>query len=355
MPRYVVRHGVMRNLGVFSTRQGENYARGMQVIARTHRGLEAGEVLCEATDHVVASMVEPKNGQILREQTEEDTRELQRLFEQEQREHETCTAAIAELSLPMQLIDVERLYGGERVIVYYLSEDRVDFRQLVKNLAKDFQTRIEMKQIGVRDEAKLLADYGDCGKPVCCNTHLSEMPPVSMRMAKLQKATLDPSKISGRCGRLKCCLRYEYDTYQDIQKDMAPVGSEVITSQGRARVLAQEILAGQLLIETEDMRRIAIQASDVVTVLKRGSGRSKPPRRSDDDGPSGEGPRGDGPRDDGPRNQGPRGDGPRNSGPRDGGRSAPPPSKQQTEQDQIEPEAAGPEDPGIDEDIDRGE
>ena len=273
----------MRNLGVFSTRQGETYLRGMQVIARTHRGLETGEVLCEATDHVISTMTDPKNGQILREQTEEDVRELRRLFEQEQREHEICLARIAELSLSMQLVDVERLYGGERVVVYYLSEDRVDFRQLVKKLAKEFQTRIEMKQIGVRDEAKLLADYGDCGKPVCCNTHLSEMPPVSMRMAKLQKATLDPSKISGRCGRLKCCLRYEYDTYQELQKDLPPVGSEIITNKGRGRVLAQEILAGQLLIETEDMRRIAIDAADVVTVIRRGGSRGKPSPRADDD------------------------------------------------------------------------
>jgi cell fate regulator YaaT (PSP1 superfamily) len=272
----------MRNLGVFGTRQGEMYARGMQVIARTHRGLETGEVLCEATDHVVSQMTEPKNGQILREQTEEDVRELRRLFEQEQREHEACLSRIAELGLAMQLVDVERLYGGERVVVYYLAEERVDFRQLVKNLAKDFQTRIEMKQIGVRDEAKLLADYGDCGKPVCCNTHLSEMPPVSMRMAKLQKATLDPSKISGRCGRLKCCLRYEYDTYQELQKDLPPVGSEIITNKGKARVLAQEILAAQLLVETEDLRRIAIDAADVLTVLKRGSSRGKP-RRDDDE------------------------------------------------------------------------
>ena len=126
-----------------------------------------------------------------------------------------------------------------------------------------------MRQIGVRDEAKLLADYGDCGKPVCCNTHLSEMPPVSMKMAKLQRATLDPSKISGRCGRLKCCLRYEYDTYQDLQRDLPPVGAAIITSKGRARVLAQEILAGQVLVETEDMRRIVIDAADVLTVLKR--------------------------------------------------------------------------------------
>ena len=174
----------------------------------------------------------------------------------------------------MKLVDVEHLYGGERVVIYYLAEDRIDFRDLVKSLATEFQTRIEMRQIGVRDEAKLLADYGDCGKPVCCNTHLSEMPPVSMKMAKLQRATLDPSKISGRCGRLKCCLRYEYDTYQDLQRDLPPVGADIITNKGRARVLAQEILAGQVLVETEDMRRIVIDAADVLTVLKRGESRA---------------------------------------------------------------------------------
>lgn len=269
----------MRTLGVFGAKGGDAYSRGAQVIARTQRGLETGEVLCEATDHVLASMEDPKNGQILREQNDDDLRELQRLFEQERGEHEICLQRISELELEMQLVDVEHLYGGERVVVYYLAEGRVDFRQLVKNLAKEFQTRIEMRQIGVRDEAKLLADYGDCGKPVCCNTHLSEMPPVSMRMAKLQKATLDPSKISGRCGRLKCCLRYEYDTYQELQKDLPPVGSEIITNNGRAKVLAQEILLSELLVETEDMRRVSIGADEVVTVVKRGGSRNKSARR----------------------------------------------------------------------------
>ena len=193
------------------------------------------------------------------------------LFEQERSEYATCQLRIVESGLDMQLVDVEHLYGGERIVVYYLAEGRVDFRQLVKDLAKEFQTRIEMRQIGVRDEAKLLADYGDCGKPVCCNTHLSEMPPVSMRMAKLQKATLDPSKISGRCGRLKCCLRYEYDTYQELQKDLPPVGSEIITENGKARVLAQEILASQLLVQTEGMRRVVIDAADVMAILKKPS------------------------------------------------------------------------------------
>ncbi|MDP6723428.1 MAG: regulatory iron-sulfur-containing complex subunit RicT, partial [Pirellulaceae bacterium] len=136
-------------------------------------------------------------------------------------------------------------------------------------LAAELQTRIEMRQIGVRDEARLLADYGDCGKPVCCNTHLSKMPPVSMRMAKLQKATLDPTKISGRCGRLKCCLRYEYDTYSELQKELPPVGADAVTSNGRVRILNQEILTQQLLVSTEDNRRVLIDAAEIMSVIKK--------------------------------------------------------------------------------------
>src|SRR5436190_11564454 len=269
MPRYIVRHGVMRNLGVFTPRGRDAFARGEQVIARTSRGLESGEVLCEASDEVVATIKDAKQGQIVRKVTDDDVRDLRKMFEQERREYEICQREIKQLALDMKLVDVEHLYGGERVVIYYLAEERIDFRELVKSLATEFQTRIEMRQIGVRDEAKLLADYGDCGKVVCCNTHLSEMPPVSMKMAKLQRATLDPSKISGRCGRLKCCLRHEYDTHQTIQRDLPPVGADIITNKGRARVLAQEILAGQVLVETEDNRRIVIDAADVLTVLKR--------------------------------------------------------------------------------------
>jgi cell fate regulator YaaT (PSP1 superfamily) len=269
MPRYVVRHGVMRNLGVFTPRGRDTFVRGDQVVARTNRGLESGEVLCEATDEALTQLQDPKQGQILRRLSGDDVRDLRKMFEQERREYDVCQSEIQKLGLDMQLVDVEHLYGGERVVIYYLAEARIDFRDLVKTLATEFQTRIEMRQIGVRDEAKLLADYGDCGKPVCCNTHLSEMPPVSMKMAKLQRATLDPSKISGRCGRLKCCLRYEYDTYQDLQRELPPIGADIITNNGRARVLAQEILAGQVLVETEDGRRIVIEAADVLTVLKR--------------------------------------------------------------------------------------
>src|SRR6266536_1897715 len=169
--------------------------------------------------------------------------------------------------LQMALVDVEHLFGGERIVFYFLSEKRVDFRELVKDLAREFQTRIEMRQIGVRDEAKLLADYGDCGKPVCCNTHMAVMPPVSMRMAKLQKSTLDPSKISGRCGRLKCCLRFEQDVYEEFQKQLPPAGARVVTAKGQGRVLAQEVLAKKVLIEFEGGRRLPVSAEEILTRL----------------------------------------------------------------------------------------
>ena len=275
MPKYVVRTGVMRALGVYSSSRDDTYQRDMTVVVRTERGMEIGDVLCEATEGAISQIKDPGHGQVLRQMSIEDDHERSRLLNQARIEFQTCQRLIEQEKLDMRLVDVEHLFGGERVVVYYLAENRVDFRELVRHLATEFQTRVEMRQIGVRDEAKVLADYGDCGKPVCCNTHLSEMPPVSMKMAKIQKATLDPTKISGRCGRLKCCLRYEYDTYEMLQKDLPPLGSDVVTSRGRARVLAQEILAGQLLVETEDRRRVLIDASEVLTVLKRGANRDQ--------------------------------------------------------------------------------
>jgi cell fate regulator YaaT (PSP1 superfamily) len=277
MPRYVLRYGVTRSVGLFSPRGQDRYVRGARVIARTPRGLESGEVLAEATDEQAQKMESSPGGQILRPMSAEDENELAHIHQKEQAAFETCQRHVGRLGVAMQLVDVEQIFGGERLVVYYLAEERVDFRELVKALAGEFQTRIEMRQIGVRDEAKLLADYGDCGQPVCCGSFLSEMPPVSMRMAKVQKATLDPTKISGRCGRLKCCLRYEFDTYEELQKELPPIGSDIVTNSGRARVLGQEILAQQLLVETEDNRRVLIPAADVLSVLKVGSSR-RPPR-----------------------------------------------------------------------------
>jgi len=263
--RYIVRMGALRQLGLMSGKQKEDYARGQQVVCRTQRGLEAAEVLCRATDHQLALMENYVTGHIHYEMTEEDHRMQRLLAERVPAARQVIQAAIAKLELQMKLVDVEFLYAGERVVIYYLAEDRVDFRQLIKDLAVALQTRIEMKQIGVRDEAKLLADYGDCGKPLCCNTHLGAMPRVSMKMAKLQKASLDPAKLSGRCGRLKCCLRYEFDHYEEVYDRLPPVGSRVLTRDGQLTVIGHEILTQQLLVETPDRRRLMIPAQDVLT------------------------------------------------------------------------------------------
>lgn len=268
MPKYVVRCGVHRNLYAMNART--EHQRGDVVIARTNRGLEKGEVLSEIPEPPPSSVAELPGGSVQRLASEEDQRELQRIADAAANDFNECHAMIAESGLPMRLVDIERMLGGEILTLYYTSDDRVDFRELVKRLAARYHTRIEMRQVGARDEAKLLADYGDCGKPVCCNTHLSAMPPVTMRMAKLQKATLDPNKISGRCGRLKCCLRYENDYYEELAAKLPPAGSDIVTREGRAKVLGVELLAQQLLVSTEDNRRVLISAEDVVTVLKRG-------------------------------------------------------------------------------------
>lgn len=270
--KYIVRYGMMRSIGVMTARNDETFRRGNEVIVRSDRGVEVGQVLCEASDDSLSHLDSPPTGSIVRRVTDDDTSAIDSIDQDRHDKISACKKHIASLDLNMKLVDVETLFGGERIIVFYLSEERVDFRELVKLLAGEFKTRIEMRQIGVRDEAKLLADYGDCGKPVCCNTHLVTMPPVSMKMAKLQKATLDPTKISGRCGRLKCCLRYEFDTYEEIQKQLPRVGAHIVTANGRARVLHQQIIAEQLLIETEDHRRMVIDASEVLSVIKRPNG-----------------------------------------------------------------------------------
>lgn len=273
MQQYIVRYGAMRLLGVFNAAKdgAPAHRRGDHVIVRTDRGLEVGEVLWEATERVVSRLDDPHEGQILRVMTTDDHREAERLRQQAIEEMDVCWQWIQKLNLPMDLVDVEHLFGGERVIVYYLAEGRVDFRELVRKLASEFQTRIEMRQIGVRDEAKLLADYGDCGKPTCCNTHLTRMPPVSMRMAKVQKATLDPTKISGRCGRLKCCLRYEFRQYEELQKQLPRIGTRVNTADGVVRVVGHEILSQQVLVETRNHVRRLIPLSAILEPDESGS------------------------------------------------------------------------------------
>ena len=276
---YIVRYGVMRFLGEFLGLRDQSHPRDQKVVIRSDRGQELGDVLCPATDRSAMFLENPGRGDILRVASDEDLAAAVQLSARQQEGLVGCREFIAKRRLQMDLVDVEAILGGERMVFYYLAEKRVDFRDLVKDLARVFQTRIEMRQIGVRDEAKLLADYGDCGKPVCCNTHLSRMPPVSMRMAKVQKTTLDPSKISGRCGRLKCCLRYEFDTYQALERDLPSIGSKVVTSRGQGRVLAQEILSQKVVVEFEDRRRVVVGADEILGVEKKGN----TPLKDDDD------------------------------------------------------------------------
>ncbi len=281
--RYVVRYGTMRLLGEFEAKKQTYYRRGDEVVVRSDRGVEWGTVLCEATDRTKSYLGQTRTsgGRILRLASHEDRKSRLENSEREKTYFLAAARMIQERSLQMQLIDVEHIFGGERIIFYYLSEKRVDFRELVKVIAREFNTRIEMRQIGIRDEAKLLADYGDCGKPVCCNTHLQEMPPVSMKMAKLQKATLDPNKISGRCGRLKCCLRYEYDTYEEHRRELPAIGATVITKAGQGRVIAQELLARKLVVVFEDGRRSMTDESEIVTIVSR-SGKGRKGERTED-------------------------------------------------------------------------
>lgn len=282
--RFVVRYGAMRLLGDFEARRGTVFRRSEEVVVRSERGVEWGTVLCPASERTrdYLGNARANTGRILRIATGEDRRTRSETAEREKQYFAQATAMIAERLTKMQLIDIEQIFGGERLILYYLSEGRVDFRELVKSMAREFNMRIEMRQIGIRDEAKLLADYGDCGKPLCCNTHLQEMPAVSMKMAKLQKATLDPNKISGRCGRLKCCLRYEYDTYEEHRRELPPIGATVVTKNGQGRVISQELLARKLVVVFPDGRRVMTAENDIVTVISRG-GKSQSPDQGDGD------------------------------------------------------------------------
>lgn len=369
---YVVRYGTTRIVGEFSARGLGPLSRGAPVIVRTDRGHEWGTVLCSATDQSRTYLgTADEHGRVIRLATADDEAQRDRTVAVEKEAFAGGQEMIRERKLQMQLIDIERVFGGERLVFYYLAEDRVDFRELVKALAKRFQTRIEMRQIGIRDEAKLLADYGDCGQPVCCNTFLREMPPVSMKMAKVQKATLDPSKISGRCGRLKCCLRYEYDTYEAHRRELPPVGATVVTRQGTGRVIGQELLARKLMVAYEGQRQMMTDEKDILTVVstKPGKPNSAAAPRSDappSDGPRAESPtaveepRREGPPREGSRREGrpdkrgddrPRGDGPRGDSQRRGGGRGPqsgpqrgdgPPQRGQEPPPETPPSAAPP-------------
>lgn len=208
-------------------------------------------------------------GTFVRFATPEDLSEQKHLEKNSIGEAKTCQRIAGELGLKMRIIEAEHLFGGERILFYFTSEHRVDFRELVKRLAREYQTRIELRQIGSRDEAKLISDFETCGQQCCCSRFLKILEPVNMRMAKLQKATLDPSKISGHCGRLKCCLRYEDKTYLELKKKMPHRNTDVRTAKGVGKVVDVQILTQLVVVQTASGERQAWPI-DEIQILKPG-------------------------------------------------------------------------------------
>ena len=241
--------------------------RGERVVLRSDRGTEVGII--------VQPSAETENGktstpEVLRRITGDDLVRINQIENIDKKaEMKFCKERIGFHKLPMKLVDVEHLFGGEKIIFYFLAEGRVDFRQLVKDLAKEYRTRIELKQIGVRDEARLLADYDHCGREICCRTFIRDLQPVTMKMAKAQKATLDPSKISGRCGRLMCCLRYEDKVYEELKRQLPRKGSVVLTERYRAEVIDYDIISQTLRVETQDGHIVKVSMKDVTEVIPR--------------------------------------------------------------------------------------
>ena len=215
---------------------------GMRVVTETARGVELGECMSgvlTVPDERVVSPLKP----ILRIATERDL-ETQRRNEQSEKEaFDIAIERIAEHKLEMKLVDVEYTFDHSKIIFYFTANGRVDFRMLVKNLAGIFKTRIELRQIGVRDEAKMLGGIGPCGRPICCRTFLGDFTPVSIKMAKEQSLSLNPTKISGLCDRLMCCLKYEQDQYETTRKRMPRVGKEIITPDGIGTINAINVLS----------------------------------------------------------------------------------------------------------------
>ncbi len=178
--------------------------------------------------------------------------------------YDFCYKKIMERSLPMCLVSVERRFDGSKIIVYFTADGRVDFRALVKDLVRQFRTRIEMRQIGVRQQAKIVGGLGPCGRTLCCSSFLKNFAPVTIKMAKGQNISLNPSKISGMCGRLMCCLTYEHKFYEKIKKDLPKMGKKVTTKEGEGKVIRQNVLKESLNVLLESGDEIEVKAQDLV-------------------------------------------------------------------------------------------
>ncbi|MFA5293510.1 MAG: regulatory iron-sulfur-containing complex subunit RicT [Phycisphaerae bacterium] len=278
--KMLVRYGKTSLTGWFAHDEKNIPKAQSKVMIKTERGLEIGEVVgkfCykagafkKSEESVIdyyevgpAECPVTVGGRFVRYATEQDLSEEHHINIGAKEELAKCKQVINELNLPMKLVDIEHIFGGERIIFYFTSETRIDFRELVKRLAKEFQTRIEMRQVGSRDAAKIAADIEVCGQHCCCQRFLKILKPVNMKMAKLQKATLDPAKISGYCGRLKCCLRYEDHTYRDLVKRLPRKRTRVKTSQGEGTVVDAQILTQLVCIRTDDGKVFAVPVEEV--------------------------------------------------------------------------------------------
>ncbi len=241
----------------------KDYSLGELVIVETARGVECGTVAIANKEVADESIVKPLK-KVVRSANKEDLRRMEENRQKEKRAYRICQEKINANKLEMKLVGVEYAFDNSKILFYFTADGRVDFRELVKDLASVFRTRIELRQIGVRDEAKMLGGLGICGRPFCCSSFLEEFQPVSIKMAKEQGLSLNPTKISGTCGRLMCCLKYEQPAYEELLRTTPKVGAVVNTPDGRGVVKEVSLLTGQL--------KVNLQSSDegVLSVYDKG-------------------------------------------------------------------------------------
>ena len=250
---------------------------GDHVIIDTARGPEYGT--CVSGNHRIHSreVVAPLRS-VLRIATAQDEKTAADNKVKEKRAYEVCMQKIAEHQLDMQLVSAEVAFDGSKILFFFTADERVDFRELVKNLASVFHTRIELRQIGVRDKAKMVGGLGICGRPFCCASFLDDFQPVSIKMAKTQNLSLNPTKISGTCGRLMCCLKYEQDAYEDLLRRTPREESFVDTPEGRGTVVGIHLLRQQVKVQMEDSPETThIFSNDEIAILRNGKAKKNDP------------------------------------------------------------------------------
>jgi cell fate regulator YaaT (PSP1 superfamily) len=225
------------------------------VIVETARGIEYGKVVIGKKYVSEGEVVLPLK-RVIRLATEEDRRQVMENKAAAEKALSLCREKVREHALDMRLIDAEYTFDRNKIIFYFTADGRVDFRELVKDLASIFRTRIELRQIGVRDEAKMLGGIGPCGRTLCCSSFLGDFEPVSIKMAKDQNLSLNPIKISGLCGRLMCCLKYENDAYEEAKREMPDMGDRVTTPDGTGRVVGLNLLERRVRVELDELERL---------------------------------------------------------------------------------------------------